>query len=77
MLPFGRGHCECAAPTVTPRLSSLPDSGVMLLALADRRRAVADPQRRGERDRPGARMSVGLDADSRKKRPRTGGLEGR
>ena len=31
------------------RLSS--DSGVMLLALADRRRAVADPQRRGERDR--------------------------
>jgi hypothetical protein len=51
-------------------------SGVMLLALADRRRAVADPQRRGERDRPGARMSVGLDADSKKKRPRTGGLEG-
>ena len=50
--------------------------GVMLLALADRRRAVADPQRRGERDRPGARMSVGLDADSKKKRPRTGGLEG-
>jgi hypothetical protein len=35
------------------RLSS--DSGVMLLALADRRRAVADPQRRGERDRPQGR----------------------
>jgi hypothetical protein len=27
----------------------------MLLALADRRRAVADPQRRGERDRPQGR----------------------
>jgi hypothetical protein len=35
------------------RLSS--DSGVMLLALAERRRAVADPQRRGERDRPQGR----------------------
>ena len=35
------------------RLSS--DSGVMLLALADRRRAVADPQRCGERDRPQGR----------------------
>ena len=26
MLPFGRGHCECAAPTVAPRLSSLTGS---------------------------------------------------
>jgi hypothetical protein len=46
------------------RLSS--DSGVMLLALADRRRAVADPQRCGERDRP---------QGMRRARPATGALE--
>ena len=35
MLPFGRGHYECAAPTVTPRFSSLTGSALRQLGDVD------------------------------------------